>query len=363
MSLDIAISAQFGRFRLDAQLQTQGQVTALFGRSGSGKSSLAKAIAGLIRPQSGHIRLEGEALFDAQARLHVPPWKRQIGYVFQDARLFPHLSVRQNLTYGAGPRSSSLDQTIALLGLEDLLERSPDGLSGGEARRVAIGRAMLSQPRLLILDEPLTGLDGARRSRLLDCLEQIKITGGPKILYISHDLDEIIRLADHVTLMADGKTLTTRPLEQVFEHPEAGLAAGLRVPISILSGIVLDHGEGTTRLLLGSKPEVGQQAIFTLPRLNAKPGQQVRFFIEASDIAIALTNPTDTSVQNRLAMVIDSIEPFGAGTFLVALSGCGYKMQGLVTSQALSDLELKEGLYVTAMIKAVARASLKNSNA
>jgi molybdate transport system ATP-binding protein len=115
--------------------------------------------------------------------------------------------------------------------------------------------------------------------------------------------------------------------------------------------------------MLGSKPEVGQQAIFTLPRLNAKPGQQVRFFIEASDIAIALTNPTDTSVQNRLAMVIDSIEPFGAGTFLVTLSGCGYKMQGLVTSQALSNLELKEGLYVTAMIKAVARASLKNSNA
>ena len=358
MSLDIAISARLGRFTLDAQLQTQGQVTALFGRSGAGKSSLAKAIAGLIRPQSGHIRLDGEMIFDAKTSLHVPPWKRQIGYVFQDARLFPHLSVRQNLTYGAGPIPSGLDQTIALLGLENLLERSPDGLSGGEARRVAIGRALLSKPRLLILDEPLSGLDGARRARLLDCLEQIKITGGPKILYISHDLDEIIRLADHVTLMADGKTLTTRPLEQVFEHPEAGLAAGLKAPISILSGMVLDHGEGTTRLWLGSKPAIGEQAIFTLPRLNTNPGHRVRFFVEASDIAIALTNPTDTSVQNRLAVVIDTIEPFGAGTCLLTLSGCGYKLQALATLQAVRNLELCVGLFVTAMIKAAAKVGL-----
>lgn len=363
MSLDIAISAALGRFRLDAQLQTQGQVTALFGRSGSGKSSLAKAIAGFVRAQSGHIRLDGETLFDAKTSLHVPPWKRQIGYVFQDARLFPHLSVRQNLTYGAGPRPSGLDQTIDLLGLENLLQRSPDGLSGGEARRVAIGRALLSQPRLLILDEPLSGLDGARRSRLLDCLEQVKITGGPKILYISHDLDEIIRLADHVTLMAEGKTLTTRPLEQVFEHPEAGLAAGLKVPISVLSGTVLDHGEGTTRLLLGSRPKTGQQAVFTLPPLDARPGYRVRFFVEASDIAIALTNPTDTSVQNRLAVVIDAIEPFGTGTCLLTLSGSGFKLQSLITNQALRRLELKVGLVVTAMIKAVARAGLNHNNA
>lgn len=361
MSLDIAISARLGGFTLDAQLETQGQVTALFGRSGSGKSSLAKAVAGFIRPQSGHIRLDGETLFDAKARVHVPPWKRQIGYVFQDARLFPHLSVRQNLTYGAGPIPSGLDQTIALLGLENLLQRSPDGLSGGEARRVAIGRALLSQPRLLILDEPLSGLDGARRSRLLDCLEQVKITGGPKILYISHDLDEIIRLADHVSLMADGKTLTTRPLEQVFEHPEAGLAAGLRAPISILSGIVLDHGEGTTRLLLGSKPEVGQQAIFTLPHLNANPGHRVRFFVEASDIAIALTNPTDTSVQNRLAMVIDSIEPFGAGTCIVTLSGSGYKLKSAITINALSNINFYVGIHVTALIKASAIAGIDNN--
>lgn len=360
MSLDMDISARLGGFTLDAQLQTQGPVTALFGRSGAGKSSLAKAIAGLIRPQAGHIRLDGETLFDAKARVHVPPWKRQIGYVFQDARLFPHLSVRQNLTYGAGPRSSGLDQTIAVLGLEKLLQRSPDGLSGGEARRVAIGRALLSQPRLLILDEPLSGLDGARRSRLLDCLEQIKITGGPKILYISHDLDEIIRLADHVTLMADGKTLTTRPLEHVFEHPEAGLAAGLKAPISILSGIVLDHGEGTTRLLLGSKPAIGEQAVFTLPRLNASPGHRIRFFVEASDIAIALSNPTDTSVQNRLAVVIDSIEPFGAGTYLLTLSGLGYKMQALVTIQALRTLRLCEGLFATAMIKTVAKVGMSS---
>ncbi len=360
MSLDIAICARLGGFKLDAQLETQGQVTALFGRSGAGKSSLAKAIAGLERPLSGHIRLDGETLFDAKTRIHVPPWKRQIGYVFQDARLFPHLSVRQNLTYGSGPIQSGLDQTIALLGLEALLPRSPSGLSGGEARRVAIGRALLSQPRLLILDEPLSGLDGARRSRLLDCLEQIKITGGPSILYISHNLDEIIRLADHVTLMAGGKTLTTRPLEQVFEHPETGLAAGLKAPISILIGTVLDHGEGRSRLLLGSKPDLGQRAIFTLPSINAKPGQPVRFFIEASDIAIALTNPTDTSVQNRLAVEIDAIEPFSDGTLLVTLSGYGYKVKAIVTLQAVRNLGLRTGLRVTAMIKAAAKVRLNN---
>ena len=362
MSLDIAISAQLGRFTLDAQVHTQGQVTALFGRSGAGKSSLAKAIAGFIRPSAGHIRLDGETLFDAKARVHVPAWQRKIGYVFQDARLFPHLSVLQNLIYGAGQAPLDLDQTIALLGLESLLQRSPSKLSGGEARRVAIGRALLSRPRLLILDEPLSGLDGARRAGLLDCLEKIKITGGPSMVYISHDLDEIIRLADHVSVMAKGKTLTTGPIEQVFDHPEAGLAAGLRAPISILSGTVLDHGEGTTRLLLGSRPKDAEQAIFTLPRLNAHPQSRIRFFIEASDIAIALTNPTDTSVQNRLAVSIETIEPFGVGTSLLTLLGLDYKLQALVTHNAINRLALRPGLLVTAMIKAVAKVGFYNTN-
>ena len=193
MSLDLDIHAKLGNFDLDAKVKTEGRVTALFGRSGAGKTSLAQAIAGLVRPKAGRICVNGQTLFDSTKAVNRPTWKRQIGYVFQDARLFPHMNVLQNLTYGAGPRPDKLDQTVSLLGLEALLDRAPRHLSGGEARRVAIGRALLCEPSLLILDEPLSGLDGARRSSLLNCLEQIKISGGPQILYISHALDEIMR--------------------------------------------------------------------------------------------------------------------------------------------------------------------------
>jgi molybdate transport system ATP-binding protein len=354
MSLDVDIQAKLGGFDLDAQVKTSGRVTALFGRSGAGKTSLAQAIAGLVRPKAGYIRVGGQTLFDAAQGINRPAWQRQIGYVFQDARLFPHMSVLQNLTYGAGSRPNNLGQTIGLLGLEALLGRSPHTLSGGEARRVAIGRALLRQPSLLVLDEPLSGLDGARRSSVLDCLEQIKISGGPQILYISHALDEIVRLSDDVVLMSGGKTLATQPLERVFDYPEAATAAGLTCPISVLTGVVIAYENGMTQLALGLE----RQALFTLPRPDASHGQRVRFVVEASDVAIALSDPTDSSVQNRLAVMIDQVVPFGPGTDLVTLSGRGFALRALITHDAALRLSLARGMQVTALIKAVSRTSI-----
>ena len=360
MSLDIQIAAQIGSFTLKAEFVSQGGVTALFGRSGAGKTSLAQAIAGFIRPQSGHIQLDGHQLFNARSRVNSPVWRRKIGYVFQDPRLFPHMSVRANLVYGcdAAPQAVLLDQNISTLGLEALLDRRPEGLSGGEARRVAIGRALLSSPRLLILDEPLAGLDGARRSGLLNCLEQLKTLSGPQILYISHSVDEVVRLADQVVLMAGGRTLTTGPTEQIFDHPEAESAAGLTAPLSIVCGKVISHNNGATQLALGaSSAQSPPGQIFVVPRLDMATGNMARIAIDARDIALSLSDPTDSSVQNRLPVTISAIRPLLDGTCIIELTATGYGLKALITRQAVEHLDLKVGTSVMALIKAVARAN------
>ncbi len=206
-------------------------------RSGAGKSTLANVVAGLVRPDDGRVAIDGEALFDSAAGVAVPAWRRRIGYVFQEPRLFPHLNVRANLLYarrsgGAAAQDPSLPAVCALLGLEALVDRTPGDLSGGEARRVAIGRALLSAPRLIILDEPLTGLDGARRGELLAYIDALGRGGGPPMLYVSHSIEETARLADVVVLMRDGHTIACAPPAEAFDHPEAERAAGLTAPIS-----------------------------------------------------------------------------------------------------------------------------------
>ena len=192
MSLDVDIEARRGAFTLDAAFRSDARALALFGRSGAGKSTLADVIAGLLKPKRGRVVLDGETLYE-QGRVFVPAWKRRVGVVFQDPRLFPHLSVRDNLVFGR-PKddvSADLSEIAALLGLDTLLDRRPSTPSGGEARRVAIGRALVAQPRLLILDEPLAGLDGARRAELLPYLERLKREGGTPLIYVSHMVDEV----------------------------------------------------------------------------------------------------------------------------------------------------------------------------
>ena len=211
--LRVEVAKRLGALALEIDLAATGEVTALFGPSGSGKTSVLNMVSGLLRPDRGRILLGDELLFDEHRRLDIPPHRRRIGYVFQEKRLFPHLSVRQNLTFGRWARGIQRDvghegHIIEMLGIGHLLNRRPTNLSGGEKQRVAIGRALLSRPRLLLLDEPLAGLDRARAEEVLPYLERLRDEGVP-MLYVSHDPTEVSRLADTVVVMASGRVERT----------------------------------------------------------------------------------------------------------------------------------------------------------
>jgi molybdate transport system ATP-binding protein len=210
-----------GDFTVDAAFVVPDRsVTALFGPSGAGKTSIINMIAGLLRPEKGHIQVAGKILYDSRTGVHLPPEKRRIGYVFQDGRLFPHLTVHGNLTYGmhrtpVAQRFVTLDRIVTLLGIEHLLSRRPAGLSGGEKQRVAIGRALLTSPTLLLLDEPLASLDGPRKSEVLPFIGALTREYAIPTVYVSHDPYEIKTLADHLVLMAAGRVVASDCLEQL----------------------------------------------------------------------------------------------------------------------------------------------------
>lgn len=208
--LEIDIRHRIGELDLAVALSAEGPATALFGRSGAGKTTLLNLIAGLMTPDHGRIALDGEVLVDTQARVFQPPHRRRVGYVYQDARLFPHLTVRQNLLFGrflsrAPLRGESVERILALLDLETLLGRRPANLSGGEKQRVALGRTLLASPRLLLLDEPLASLDDERRGDILRHLETVRDDLAIPILYVSHARAEVQRLASHVALIEKGR--------------------------------------------------------------------------------------------------------------------------------------------------------------
>ncbi len=208
--LRVNVEKQLGEFSLAAAFESQGRVTGLFGASGSGKTSLVNMIAGLLRPDRGTISVDGEVVDDSEKRIHVPPWKRRIGYVFQDARLFPHLDVAQNLDYGRR-MNGLIDDPAArrriteLLDIGHLLDRRPGKLSGGERQRVALGRALLSKPRLLLLDEPLGSLDEGRRAEILPYLVRLRDEARIPMVYVSHDPAELRQLATQIVLLKDGR--------------------------------------------------------------------------------------------------------------------------------------------------------------
>src|SRR3954467_3345664 len=212
--IEIAVHHRLGAFALDAAFASEGGLTALFGRSGSGKTSLVNIIAGLIRPERGRVVVNRETLTDTERGLFVPPKKRRVGYVFQEGRLFPHMTVRQNLLYGRwfaprkireSGRPGEIDHVIELLGIGGLLGRRPANLSGGEKQRVAIGRALLARPRLLVMDEPLAALDEARKAEILPYIERLRDTAGVPIVYVSHAIAEVARLATTLVVLSEGQ--------------------------------------------------------------------------------------------------------------------------------------------------------------
>ncbi len=351
MSLEVDITHHFGHFAIKAAFTAGSGITALFGRSGAGKTTVINAVAGLLQPDAGHIRLDGEVLSDAKTGVFQPPHARQFGYVFQDARLFPHLSVRDNLTFGARyakqGHGARFDDVIALLGLESLLTRAPNSLSGGEKQRVALGRALLSHPRMLLMDEPLASLDGPRKQEILPYLERLR--DGPlnlPILYVSHAVDEVARLADTLVLLQDGGVRAQGPLFDVMSDPAAVPLLGVREAGAVIEAEVAAHaGDGLSTLTLSA-------GTLELPGVQAPVGARVRLRVLAQDVILSLNRPDRLSSVNILPVrICDIHQGDGPGTAL-ALEAGNDRLLARVTARAVRDMRLSIGTHCYAILKA-----------
>jgi molybdate transport system ATP-binding protein len=353
MTLSVAIEHDLGGVRLDAAFACEGGTTALFGRSGAGKTTLVNAIAGLLRPRSGRIVLDGETLFDAARGIHVPASKRHFGYVFQEGRLFPHLTVQQNLTFSRlfrrGPTApGGFDHVVDLLGLRDLLHRRPGALSGGERQRVALGRALLAGPRALLLDEPLASLDARRKEEVLRYIELMRDEIRIPIVYVSHVVEEVVRLADTVVLMSDGKVVAAGQVEEVMGRPDLRAAAGAFEGGAVIDATVIGQDMQWELATLGF-----DGGTLTVTNLDALIGERVRVRVRARDVSIALEAPRHASIQNVLAGRVTAVGEARAGIVDVSIAVGTVLLRSRITARAAQQLGLQPGTNVHALIKAV----------
>jgi molybdate transport system ATP-binding protein len=349
VSLEVDIDHAREHFRLTANFSSAPGLTALFGRSGSGKSTLVDIIGGLIRPTRGRVSVDGQVLVDTDRGVFVPKHRRRVGYVFQDSRLFPHLSVRSNLLYGhwftrnGGGASSNLASVVELLGIGALLERRPDSLSGGEKQRVAIGRALLAHPRLLLMDEPLASLDEARRVEILPYIERLRDEAGVPIVYVSHSVPEVARLATTVVILTEGKVTAVGPVLDILPLADAGDAGG------VLDATVARHDDAFQLTVLASA--AGELQV---PRLAAPVGASVRAYIRARDVMISLRPPEEISALNVLAGRIAAIVPSANGAQADVRLDCnGATLMARLTAKSVERLALGPGRPVYAVIKSV----------
>jgi molybdate transport system ATP-binding protein len=356
--LHVDVRLQRGAFRLDAQFDapTPG-ITALFGRSGCGKTSLVNVIAGLTADGAGDIRLDGECWLDSTRGLRLRAEQRHVGYVFQDARLFPHYSVRGNLEYGArraqGTVTAGLfDDVVALLGLAPLLARRPGGLSGGEKQRVALGRALLSQPRLLLLDEPLSSLDTARREEVLPYLERLRDHLSVPMVYVSHQFDEVLRLATHLVVMDNGRVTAAGDLGTVSRSPALQAIVGQDAVGAVIDGKVtsIDAGSGLAEVSIG-------QDHLRVPAGTLVNGQNLRVQLLARDLILAVSEPQGLSVRNQLRGTVRGVTSSN-GSDLVEVGCAGVTLLARVTGAATRDLGLTIGMRVWVLVKAVSVSGL-----
>ena len=346
MSLRVALRHAFDGFALDVAFEAGPGVTAIFGRSGAGKTTIVNAVAGLLRPDHADIAL-GETAFDTD-KLHVPPHKRRVGYVFQDARLFPHLSVAENLDYAARfcATGRNRDQIIALLGLGDLLTRAPATLSGGQKQRVALGRALLSNPRLLLMDEPLAALDAPRKAEILPYLERLKVESAVPILYVSHALDEVARLADRIVVLDGGRVRANGAVFDVLADPELVPLFGVREAGAILPATVGTRAaDGLTQLTTSAGD-------LHLMGVNAAPGDVIRLRVLAQDVMLSRTRPEGLSALNILPVRINHVHRGGGPGVALRLSAGADHLLARITARALAQMALSEGTECFAILKA-----------
>ena len=351
MTLSVSIRHALPDLTLDVGFDAPAGVTALFGRSGVGKSTVVQAISGLLRPDDGRIAVGDRVLFDRVNGIDVPVSQRRIGYVFQDDRLFPHLSVHKNLLYGArSANPGSLDQILAMLDIETLLSRMPAGLSGGERQRVAIGRALLSSPEIVLMDEPLASLDDSRKREILPYLERLRDEARVPIVYVSHSLAEVARLATTVVVMDRGKVKRTGPTTEILSDPEAVPDLGVREAGSLLRARVVCHlDDGLSELSLG-------EARLYLPRIAAPVGANVRVRVQAKDVMLSLERPRGLSALNILPVTVQSMRSGeGPGVIVRLLAGEEYVL-ARITRRSAEALGIVAGMQCFAVMKTVSVA-------
>jgi molybdate transport system ATP-binding protein len=355
MTLKVTIRHRFTSFRLDVDLRVDAPgVTALFGESGAGKTSVVNAIAGLLKPDAGSISVNGECLFDSARGICTPPHQRRIGYVFQDARLFPHLSVRANLLFGwrrSGERAppAQIEHLVEMLGIAHLLHRAPQTLSAGERQRVALGRALLSAPQLLLLDEPLAAIDQARKHEILPYLERLRDEARIPMLYVSHSIDEVARLADHLIVMNDGCVLGQGGIATMMSRVDLLPLSDRFDASAVVMGRVHAH-----------RPQEGLSEVsfdggrLLVPIIKAEEGAQARLRIRARSVMLALDAPERISANNVLPVEISAIRTDPDGPYADVQLLCGAThLLARITRHSVNRLALHIGDKVYAIIKSI----------
>ncbi len=359
MTLSVDIAHRLGAFALEAAFEAGPGVTALFGPSGSGKTTIAKAIAGLLTPDEGRIALGGDTLLDCGRRICLPPARRRVGVVFQEGRLFPHLTVVQNISFGAryAPRGApglGAEVIERTLGIGALMDRRPASLSGGEKQRVAIARALAMRPRLLLMDEPLAALDGPRKDEILPYLERLRDSGAVPIVYITHAVAEIARLADHIVVLRGGRAVRCGTAADVLSDPAMVPLIGVREAGSVLIARVTEaNPKGLSRLAISG----GE---LRLPGIEADVGKSMRIRILAQDVLISLEQPSGLSSRNILPAVVEAVHRGDGPGVAVSLRLGEDRLLARITAEAMDELGLAPGTPCHAVLKAtaVARADI-----
>jgi molybdate transport system ATP-binding protein len=350
--IDLSIKKRYGQFQINVEFAFQRKgVTALIGESGAGKTSIINMVAGLTRPDHGHITINNRTLFDSATGSNILPEKRHIGYIFQDGRLFPHLSVQHNLVYGMNlvpkqDRFIKVDQVVDLLGIGHLLKRMPSNLSGGEKQRVAIGRAILTSPEFLLMDEPLASLDEARKSDVLPFIAKLTREFSIPILYVSHSLNEVLNLADTIVILSAGRVVSYGETDEVLSRPDMQQFLGTSNYGALISTVIEDHSQSLTHLRFHG-------GLLHVPLLRFKKGSKIIVLIKARNVAISLEMPSNTSFQNILPARVDEIIERDEMMVDIHLD-IGCMIISRITCASKESLGLKPGQQVYALVKGVA---------
>lgn len=354
MSIEVHLCQGFEGFDLDVSFEAPAGLTVLFGSSGSGKTSVVNAVAGLSKSEYSRIVVNGVVLSDSAGGCWVPPHQRGLGYVFQEGRLFPHMSVCKNLLYGNGlakdrAEVASFDQVVEILGIDSLLDRRPAELSGGEKQRVAIGRALLARPKLILADEPLAALDEPRKAEILPYFERLRDEFSLPILYVTHSIAEVARLATTVVALKNGKVDRVGPAAEVLSDPSFTPMGPRAVGAVLQAKVVTHHEDGLTELSANGVP-------LMLPQLSHAVGDQVRVRVAAHDVILSREMPKGLSALNIVEGRVQSLRSGGGPGAIVSVDTQAGRILARITRRSAAALELSEGVTCYAVVKSVSVA-------